>query len=177
MPHAQLTDAQWQRLEPLLLGKPVEGILWIARTGAPWRDLQSPSTRCRPGKGGRSPAESRPAQAVGRSRGGLTTKLLALTAGRGQLVQFRLRPGNAAEGEELPALLADVPLTATREPLGDKAYDSDGVRGWLASVNITATIPDRSHRKEPVGFDERSYQRRHLVENAFSDLKQFRGIA
>ena len=52
MPHAQLTDAQWQRLEPLLLGKPVEGILRIARTGAPWRDLQSPSTRCRPGKGG-----------------------------------------------------------------------------------------------------------------------------
>ena len=52
MPRTQLTDAQWQRLEPLLPGKPadpgrtgfdqrktVEGILWIARTGAPWRDL------------------------------------------------------------------------------------------------------------------------------------------
>ncbi len=53
MPRTQLTDAQWQRLEPLLPGKPadpgrngfdqrktVEGILWIARTGAPWRDRQ-----------------------------------------------------------------------------------------------------------------------------------------
>ena len=51
MPRTQLTDAQWQRLEPLLPDKPaepgrtgfdqrktVEGILWIARTGAPWRD-------------------------------------------------------------------------------------------------------------------------------------------
>lgn len=52
MPRAKLTNAQWQRLEPLLPGKPtdpgstgfdnrktVEGILWIARTGAHWRDL------------------------------------------------------------------------------------------------------------------------------------------
>lgn len=51
-PRTKLTDAQWQRLEPLLPGKAtdpgrtgldnrqtVEGILWIARTGAPWRDL------------------------------------------------------------------------------------------------------------------------------------------
>ena len=63
------------------------------------------------------------------------------------------------------------------EILGDKAYDRDAVRRWLASLNITATIPDRSHRKEPVGFDAGSYRRRHLVENAFSDLKQFQGIA
>ena len=100
-----------------------------------------------------------------------------LTDGRGRLVQFRLRPGNAAEVKELPALLADVPLTATRELLADKAYDSDGVRRWLSARDITATIPGRSHRKEPVEFDEGSYQRRHRVENTFSDLKQFRGIA
>ena len=107
----------------------------------------------------------------------MTAKLLALTDGRGQLVQFRLRPGNAAAGKERPALLADVPLTATRELLGDQAYDRAGVRRGLASLNITATIPGRSHRKEPVGFAEGSYRRRHRVENAFSDLKQFWGIA
>ena len=167
-----------QRLVPLLPGKladpgptgfdqrkTAEGILWIARTGAPWRarppyfgkgntghrrfrrwmqngvfdrllqalpeDLdwqivmvdgtlvKIQQHGAGPEKGGRSPAESRQAQAVDRSRGGLTTKLLALTDGRGQLVQFRLRPGNAAAGKERPALLADVPLTATRELLGD----------------------------------------------------------
>lgn len=73
--------------------------------------------------------------------------------------------------------MAGLPLAATRELLGDKAYDSDALRRWLASWNITATIPGKSNRKEPVRFDQGSYQRRHLVENAFSDLKQFRGIA
>lgn len=77
----------------------------------------------------------------------------------------------------MPDLLASIPLTEIRELLGDKAYDSDGLRRWLAAWNIRATIPGRSHRKEPVEFDPASYQRRHRIENAFSDLKQFRGIA
>ena len=93
------------------------------------------------------------------------------------MVQFRLRPGNVAEAKELPALLAGVPLKETRELLGDKAYDSNAVRDLLASRDIIATIPSRANRKEPIWFDAESYQGRHLVENAFSDLKQFRGIA
>ena len=93
------------------------------------------------------------------------------------MVQFLLRPGNVAEGKELPPLLAGVPLKETRELLGDKAYDSNAVRALQASRDIAATIPSKANRKEPIWFDEGSYQGRHLVENAFSDLKQFRGIA
>lgn len=70
-----------------------------------------------------------------------------------------------------------MPLTETRELLGGKAHDSDAVRRRLAAWNIRATIPGQSHRKEPVCFDAERYRRRHLVKNAFSDLKQFRGIA
>ena len=68
-------------------------------------------------------------------------------------------------------------MTATRELLGDKAYDSYAVRRWLAAWNIRATVPGRSNRKEPVCFDGESYRRRHRIENTFSDPKQFRGIA
>ena len=93
------------------------------------------------------------------------------------MVQFLLRPGNVAEGKELPTLLAGVPLNDTRELLGDKAYDSNAVRALLASLDIAATIPSKANRKEPIWFDQGSYQGRHLVENAFRARKQFRGIA
>ena len=79
--------------------------------------------------------------------------------------------------KELPALLADAPLTGTRELLGDKAYDSTAVRRGLAALGISATIPGKSNRRVPIWFDAWSYQGRHLVENAFADLKQFRGVA
>ena len=88
-----------------------------------------------------------------------------------------IRPGNVAEAKELPTLLDGVPLPETRELLGDKAYDSNAIRGWLADRDIAATIPSKANRKEPIRFDQWSYQGRHLVENAFSDLKQFRGLA
>ena len=68
-------------------------------------------------------------------------------------------------------------MPETRELLGDKAYDSNAVRDWLAARDIAATIPSKANRKEPIPFDQWSYQGRPLVENAFSDLKQFRGLA
>lgn len=93
------------------------------------------------------------------------------------MIQFLLKPGNVAEVKELPTLLAGIPSQEITELLGDKAYDSNAVRDLLASLDIIATIPSRANRKEPIRFDAGSYQGRHLVENAFSDLKQFRGIA
>ena len=68
-------------------------------------------------------------------------------------------------------------MTETREQLGDKAYDRDALRRGLATRNITAAIPGRSHRKKPVGLTPGVTGGGHRVENAFSDLKQFRGIA
>lgn len=69
-----------------------------------------------------------------------------------------------------------MPLKETRELLGDKAYDTNDVRELLASRGIIATIPSKSNRSEPLPYDERSYKGRHLVENAFMDVKQFRGV-
>lgn len=76
----------------------------------------------------------------------------------------------------MPSLLDDA-HAETSELLADKAYDSDAVRLLLVSLGIIPTIPSRSNRREPVGYDVWSYKARHLVENAFADVKQFRGIA
>ena len=61
--------------------------------------------------------------------------------------------------------------------MGDKAQDCNGVRDGLAARDIAATIPSKANRKEPIRFDQWRYQGRPLVENPFSDLKQFRGLA
>ena len=103
----------------------------------------------------------------------LTTKLMAMTDGVGRLARFTLVPGNAAEVRELVPLLGDV---RTGELIADKAYDSTAVRDELTSRGIVATIPTRRGMR-PLPFDRESYQRRHLVENLFADLKQFRGLA
>ena len=99
---------------------------------------------------------------------------MALVDKSGRLVRFTIRPGNAAENHELPTLLSGVD---TNEVIADKAYDTDAIRLALAASDIVATIPPKSNRREPAWYDKLSYRTRHLVENFFADLKQFRGIA
>ena len=103
--------------------------------------------------------------------------MVALTDKAGKFVKFKLKPGNAAEVTELSALLDDAHFDETNELLADKAYDSDAARLLLASLGIIPTIPSRSNRLTPVHYDVESYKARHLVENAFADVKQYRGIA
>ena len=99
---------------------------------------------------------------------------MAMVDKTGRLVKFTIRPGNAAENLELPTLLDGVD---TSEVIADKAYDTNAIRQALADADITATIPPKSNRREQHWYDPLSYRTRHLVENFFADLKQFRGIA
>ena len=99
---------------------------------------------------------------------------MALVDKTGKLVKFTIRPGNAAENHELPTLLDGV---QTSELIADKAYDTNSIRSELAASGIIATIPSRSSRTAPIWHDPASYRTRHLVENFFADLKQYRGIA
>ena len=128
-------------------------------------------------KGVARPTSPKPYKRLVAVAAGLNTKMMALTDRAGRFVKFKLRPGNAAEVSELAALLDAAPLSDTGELLGDKAYDSDAIRTLLASLEIIATIPPKSNRREPAYYDKTSYKARHLVENAFADIKQFRGIA
>ena len=89
-------------------------------------------------------------------------------------MKFSLLPGNASESPELPNLLVGID---TGEVLADKAYDTDKIRASLAAEGIIATIPPKVNRRQKPWYDPLSYRRRHLVENLFVDMKQFRGVA
>ena len=74
-------------------------------------------------------------------------------------------------------LLEGVPLHKPRELLGDKAYDCNAVRDGLTGLGVTATIPGKANRKEPIRFDQWRCQRRTRVEKACSARQHFRGLA
>ena len=99
---------------------------------------------------------------------------MALVDKAGKLVRFTIRPGNAAGNLELATLLDGVDAS---EVIADKAYDSNAIRLSLADNGIIAAIPPKSNRRIQYEYDKESYHTRHLAENLFADLKQFRAIA
>jgi transposase len=73
----------------------------------------------------------------------------------------------------LPAIVANIEAL-----LADKAYDAqERVLSVLDSASVQAVIPSKSNRTVPREYDEEMYKLRHLIENFFAKLKQFRGIA
>jgi transposase len=74
-------------------------------------------------------------------------------------------------------LLPDL-LTSVQALLADKAYDAqERVLDLLECAGVQAVIPPRKNRKVPRVYDAEMYTARHLIENFFATLKQFRGIA
>lgn len=59
---------------------------------------------------------------------------------------------------------------------GRQTYDSAELRQWLKQRGTKPVAPNRSNRKQPFSFDRKSYKQRHLIENAFGRLKDFRRI-
>jgi transposase len=67
-------------------------------------------------------------------------------------------------------------LPRAKELLGDKGYDADWFRQALAERGITACIPSKSNRREPIEHDRTLYRQRHKIENMFGRLKDWRRI-
>jgi len=114
-------------------------------------------------------------QAVGRSRGGRTTKIHALTDGDLRPYAFLLTGGQVADIRGAVALLTSVP--APKQLVGDKGYDADHLRGWLGSRGTTPVIPNKTNRKNIHPFDAVIYNTRNAIERMFCRLKDFRRIA
>lgn len=112
---------------------------------------------------------------VGRSRGGLTSKLHALVDAEGRPVTLRLTAGQVADCQEAEALIDT--LGEGDILLADKGYDTDAIRAMAAERNAWANIPAKSNRKETFAFSGWVYRQRNLVERFFNRIKQFRGIA
>ncbi len=112
---------------------------------------------------------------MGRSRGGLTSKIHALVDADGRPVALRLTGGQGHDSQEAEALLDAMPEGTTL--LGDKGYDSNAIREAAAAKNAWANTPSRSNRKQHFAFSGWVYRQRNLVERFFNRIKQFRGIA
>ena len=112
---------------------------------------------------------------MGRSRGGLTTKIHALADRHGRPVRLALTPGQTHDGQAAAELLAELPEGAV--VLADKAYDADAIRALIEAQGAAPNIPARSTRKERFCFSRRLYKARNRIERLFNKLKQFRRIA
>jgi transposase len=67
--------------------------------------------------------------------------------------------------------------TGAESLIADKGYDSDAIVEMAKEAGMEPVIPPRSNRKEQRRYDEYLYRLRHLVENAFAEMKRWRGIA
>jgi transposase len=105
----------------------------------------------------------------------LSTKVHALVDALGNPLGFHLSGGEAHDLVGADHLLADMQADTL---IADKAFDADKrVIEPLSAAGKTAVIPPRSNRRSPRSFDRDLYKARHLIENFFAKLKQFRAIA
>ncbi|WP_095534425.1 IS5 family transposase [Streptomyces prasinus] len=255
-----ITDAMWDRIEPLMPADPVRGrrwadhlrtleaIAWKYRTCSPWRDLPDElgsfqtahkrlirwavdgtwerilaavlaaadadadigwtvsvdSTVCRAHQhaaGARkkgAPGRAEPDDhALGRSRGGLSTKVHLASDSRARPLALRVTAGQAGDAPAFETVMASIrvmrsgpgrPRTRPDAVLADRAYSSRAIRNHLRRRGIRAVIPQPSdqvgHRLRrgrdggrPPAFDAETYKQRNAVERCINRLKQWRGLA
>ena len=114
-------------------------------------------------------------QALGKSRGGRTSKLHALTDGKGRPRVLILTAGNINDITVAAQLIENAgPI---QKLLADKAYDANHLRRLLATRNIKAVIPSTASRTRPINYDTAAYKERNRIERFWCRLKDWRRIA
>lgn len=233
-----LTDELWIQLEAVIkslrnpAGRPpdlnirlfLEAVLYIDRTGSPWRDLPAlfgdwnavyqrfrrwqkrsvwerlwatlqaeefaaakvlfiDSTVIRVhqhGAGAPKKKGGQNAQGIGRSRGGLTSKLHVAAVSELTAVGIVLTEGERHDSQVVDAVLEAAGLDENEEiqkVVMDKAYDSNKIRAGLKAKGLEAVIPSKKNRKTPIEHDVPTYKLRQKVERLFNQFKEFRRIA
>jgi transposase len=222
----EITDAHWDAIKTLLPGQEgdpgttakdnrlfVNAIMWIAKTGAPWRDLperfgkwnsvfQRFNRWCKAGvfhtimeqwqdpdlgallldstiirahqHAAGAEGSSAEAEALGRSRGGFSTKIHVACDGLGKPVHILLTPGQDHDVTQGPALIAN---SEAKKIIADKAYDSDAFINDIESRGAEPVIPPRSHRTKDRHYDKDEYKKRNVVERYINVIKQCRRMA
>jgi len=112
---------------------------------------------------------------MGRSRGGLTTKIHAVVDANGLPVTLKLTEGQAHDGRSAADMLDSV--AAGQTLIADRAYDSDAMRQTLASRGAWANVKPMPGRVNVPPFSTYLYRFRNLVERFFNKLKHFRAVA
>ena len=125
-------------------------------------------------------------EALGRSKGGFSTKIHLRCDGNGLPVTFLLTVGERHEAVVFERLMSQGtvkrlgvgrPRLRPLRVVGDKGYSSGSIRRYLRRRGIRFTIPRKSNEHKKGKFDKSVYRQRNLVERCFNRLKQFRRIA
>jgi len=201
--------------KPQNLKKTMEGILWVMRTGSPWRDipkkfgiwsqvyaqfrswsknglwsyllkhfedneadkeyLMIDSSVVRVHQDATRYKNDPLAEAIGRSKGGISTKIHFICDALGYPISFILTGGERGDATQATALL-DKTIQPGCSCLLDKGYDSDDIRTFIVQKEAKAIIPYRKNRTKQPEIDNHLYKERHKVENLFQKLKRFRRI-
>ncbi len=114
-------------------------------------------------------------QAIGRSRGGRTTKIHALADRFCRPIAFLLTGGQVADCTAADALLEQMPKTSILH--GDKGYDSNAVRRKIEEMGAAPNIPPKANRRWKNSFSPFLYRDRNAIERMFGRIKDFRRIA
>lgn len=113
-------------------------------------------------------------EAIGRSRGGLTTKVHALVDAIGLPLKFIVTAGNVNDIKVAQSLIGSMHSTSV---LADKGYDSDAFRAYLIGQDCVPVIPGRSNRKIAIEYDKVLHKERNYIERFFGKIKHFKRIA
>ncbi len=112
-------------------------------------------------------------QALGRSRGGFSSKLHAAGDALGNPLAFRLTAGQQGDAPQALPLLDGITTTAV---IADKAYDTDAILQAVAARRALAVIPPKATRREQRPTDWQLYQQRHKIEILFGFMKHYRRV-
>ena len=123
---------------------------------------------------GSNPVGGQAPQGIGRTKGGLNTKLHAIVDGEGHAVALLLTEGQVHDIKAAPELLQSMRHVIV---VADKAYDSNALRELLLRQGCRACISNKVNRKEPAPFHRGWYRKRHRIENFFQRAKSKRRFA
>ena len=112
---------------------------------------------------------------MGRSRGGLTTKIHALVDACGLPIHLKLTEGQAHDGRSADDMFESI--AEGNILLADRAYDSNRLRDAMTERGAWANVRAMPHRLDPPAFSKWLYRQRNLVERFFNKLKHFRAVA
>ena len=116
-------------------------------------------------------------QAIGRSRGGLTTKIHMVTASDRSAVSFSLSSGARHDSPEGMKLLSFTPNCGHEQSLlMDRAYEGDNMRSAAKALGYNPVVPPKKNRVDPWEYDRELYRRRNEVERFFRRIKRFRRV-
>lgn len=138
--------------------------------------LMIDSTAMRVHAHGANPAGGQLAQAMGRSRSSLSTKVHLACDALGYPLGFVLTGANVSDFDQAKPLLK-AHLRPGALAIMDKGYDSDAIRAYVNQLGGAAVIALHPRRAIPPAFDEHIYRERHRIENTFAKLKSFRRIS